>query len=99
MLNTTANTISLTRILAITVILAVYAQPWPGARVVAASIYAVAALTDILDGYLARRDANASVLGASLDLAADKLLAISVLIALVARQEASVWMAIVLAGR
>lgn len=52
---------------------------------VAASIFGVAALTDLLDGYLARRWKVESPMGIFLDPVADKLLVAVALVALVAR--------------
>jgi len=64
-------------------------------------IFAVAALTDILDGYLARRWNQTSKFGAFLDPVADKLLVGTALILLV-YYEPSLWMvlcAIIIIGR
>lgn len=49
----------------------------------AAALLAVAAATDWLDGFVARRSATVTAVGASLDLVADKVLVVVVLIALV----------------
>lgn len=76
---------------------------WPGAntadRLIAAGIFVVAALTDFLDGYLARRQRLTSDLGVFLDLTADKALVATLLIALVALQRLTVWIAIVIVLR
>ena len=65
----------------------------------AAAAFAVAALTDFLDGYLARRWSVTSALGSFLDTTADKLLVSAALIALVAVDRASAWLAMVIIGR
>jgi CDP-diacylglycerol---glycerol-3-phosphate 3-phosphatidyltransferase len=65
----------------------------------AAAIFVVAAVTDFLDGYLARRWGATTVLGSFLDTTADKLLVAGVLIALVAVERASAWAATVIIGR
>jgi CDP-diacylglycerol--glycerol-3-phosphate 3-phosphatidyltransferase len=69
------------------------------AYVVAAGLFAVAALTDLVDGFLARRWAQATPLGSFLDTTADKLLVSGVLLALVAVGRASPWIAFVIVGR
>ena len=69
------------------------------AYVVAAGLFAVAALTDLVDGFLARRWAQATPLGSFLDTTADKLLVSGVLLALVAAGRASPWIAFVIVGR
>ncbi|MBS3800322.1 MAG: CDP-alcohol phosphatidyltransferase family protein, partial [Thioalkalivibrio sp.] len=53
--------------------LAFYALPMPSGGIVAAIIFALAGLTDWLDGYLARRWEVTSRFGAFLDPVADKL--------------------------
>jgi CDP-diacylglycerol--glycerol-3-phosphate 3-phosphatidyltransferase len=66
---------------------------------IAAVLFAVAAATDFLDGYLARRWAATTTLGGFLDTTADKLLVSGVLIALVAAGRASPWVATIIVGR
>jgi CDP-diacylglycerol---glycerol-3-phosphate 3-phosphatidyltransferase len=65
----------------------------------AAVLFTVAAATDFLDGYLARRWRCTSTLGAFLDTTADKLLVSGALIALVAVGRASPWAAFIIVGR
>ena len=69
------------------------------AHTVAAVLFALAAITDFVDGYLARRWAITSTLGSFLDTTADKLLVAGALIALVAVEHASPWIAAVIVGR
>jgi CDP-diacylglycerol--glycerol-3-phosphate 3-phosphatidyltransferase len=69
------------------------------AYAIAAGLFAVAALTDLVDGFLARRWAQATTLGSFLDTTADKLLVTGVLLALVAVERASPWIAFVIVGR
>ncbi len=64
-----------------------------------AVVFAVAALTDYVDGYLARRWQVTTTLGAFLDTTADKLLVTGVLIVLVAVDRASPWIAAIIIGR
>jgi CDP-diacylglycerol--glycerol-3-phosphate 3-phosphatidyltransferase len=70
-----------------------------GAYTVAAVLFALAATTDFVDGYLARRWALATTLGSFLDTTADKLLVSGALIALVDVDRASAWVAIIIIGR
>jgi CDP-diacylglycerol---glycerol-3-phosphate 3-phosphatidyltransferase len=65
----------------------------------AAAVFAVAALTDFLDGYLARRWQQESVLGAFLDTTADKVLVTGVLLALVSIDRVSIWAAFIIIFR
>lgn len=65
----------------------------------AAGLFAFAAATDFVDGYLARRWRLTTTLGAFLDTTADKLLVSGALIALVAVGRVSVWIAIIVIGR
>ncbi len=66
---------------------------------VAAVLFAIAALTDFFDGRLARRWKQTTTLGTFLDTTADKLLVSGVLIALVAVDRASIWVAFIIIGR
>ena len=65
----------------------------------AAILFCIAAATDFVDGYLARRWEVTTKLGSFLDTTADKLLVTGVLIALVAVERASPWVAIIIIGR
>lgn len=69
------------------------------ADAVAAGLFALAAATDFLDGYLARRWKVTSKLGSFLDTTADKLLVTVVLMALVAVGRASPWLAAAIVAR
>lgn len=70
------------------------------ARLVCAALAGLAALTDLADGYLARRWQTTSLLGAFLDTTADKLLVSGLLMALVARDgRIWLWPAIIMVGR
>jgi CDP-diacylglycerol--glycerol-3-phosphate 3-phosphatidyltransferase len=66
---------------------------------VAAALFAAAAATDFLDGYLARRWGASTPLGSFLDTTADKLLVSTVLMALVAVDRASAWLSALIVGR
>jgi CDP-diacylglycerol--glycerol-3-phosphate 3-phosphatidyltransferase len=89
------------RILAVPAVMAlILAGPDHGSAYTAAWIvFAVAASTDFVDGYLARRWAVATKLGSFLDTTADKLLVTGALIALVDVNRASPWIAAIIIGR
>jgi CDP-diacylglycerol--glycerol-3-phosphate 3-phosphatidyltransferase len=70
------------------------AARWP-----TAALFAVAAATDWIDGYLARRWEVTTKIGSFLDTTADKLLVTGVLIALVAVERASPWVSVIIIGR
>jgi CDP-diacylglycerol--glycerol-3-phosphate 3-phosphatidyltransferase len=85
------------RILLTPVIMAMLMEDAP--RGATAVLFAVAAATDWIDGYLARRWDVTTKLGSFLDTTADKLLVTGVLIGLVAVERASPWVAVIIIGR
>lgn len=89
------------RIVLLPVIVAVfYIDAW-WARPVSAALFAIAGITDWLDGYLARKWRTESRFGAFLDPVADKLLVATVLI-LIVEFDATPWLtipAIIIIGR
>jgi CDP-diacylglycerol--glycerol-3-phosphate 3-phosphatidyltransferase len=86
------NILTLLRILLIPVLVGVFYLPW-GANVLATLVFALAALTDWFDGYLARRWNQTSAFGAFLDPVADKLV-VAVALVLLVEAHSTVWMAI-----
>ncbi|HHV29307.1 CDP-diacylglycerol--glycerol-3-phosphate 3-phosphatidyltransferase [Acetivibrio mesophilus] len=66
---------------------------------IAAMLFFVAASTDGLDGYIARKRKQVTNFGKFLDPIADKLLVTAALIALVERNDLSSWVAIIIIGR
>jgi CDP-diacylglycerol--glycerol-3-phosphate 3-phosphatidyltransferase len=68
------NILTLLRIVLIPILVVVFYLPVEWARPGCASIFGLAALTDLLDGYLARRWSQTSPFGAFLDPVADKLM-------------------------
>ena len=77
------NLITLFRITLIPVLVVVYFLKIPYREVVISGVFVLAALTDWLDGYLARRMNATTKLGAFLDPVADKLIVSSALVLLV----------------
>jgi CDP-diacylglycerol--glycerol-3-phosphate 3-phosphatidyltransferase len=70
-----------------------------GMAIAATVVFAVAALTDFADGYLARRWRIVTTLGAFLDTVADKILITGALLALVQIETTSAWVAFIIIGR
>jgi CDP-diacylglycerol--glycerol-3-phosphate 3-phosphatidyltransferase len=68
-------------------------------ELVGAAIFGVAALTDLLDGYLARRRKQITTIGQLMDPLADKLLIAGALISLVQMDLAPAWLAALIIGR
>jgi CDP-diacylglycerol--glycerol-3-phosphate 3-phosphatidyltransferase len=70
-----------------------------GSYTAGAIVFVIAAATDWVDGRLARRWGVTTRLGAFLDTTADKLLVTTALVALVAVDRASPWVALIIIGR
>ena len=96
-----ANIITIARILLIPVFLVLLLSgiPEPYGDIAAAVVFILAAATDKLDGYVARRNAQITTLGQFLDPLADKLLIAAALMALVSQGRVAAWLAIVIIGR
>ena len=90
---TLPNILTIVRIVLIPCFAVCYYLPFGAAQFVAAAIFGIAALTDWLDGYLARRLDQTSKLGAFLDPVADKLMVAVVLVVLL-QAHPSVWLAL-----
>lgn len=78
-----ANVLTFARIVMIPLVVVLFYMPYPWSNPAAASVFILAAITDSLDGYLARRLGQISALGAFLDPVADKLMVATALILLV----------------
>ena len=96
-----ANVITISRILLIPVFLVLLLSgiPEPYGDIAAAAVFILAAATDKLDGYVARRSKQITTLGQFLDPLADKLLIAAALIALVSQGRIAVWVAMLIIGR
>ena len=75
--------LTLFRIAAIPIVVVLFYSPLEHARPIAAILFGVAAVTDILDGWVARRFGQMSKFGEFLDPVADKLMVAIVLVMLV----------------
>jgi CDP-diacylglycerol--glycerol-3-phosphate 3-phosphatidyltransferase len=93
------NLLTFLRILLIPVVLWLLAEGTPRANFWAAVVYGVTAITDFLDGWLARRQNLISVLGKFLDPLADKLLVMAVLVFMVDLGRVPFWAVIIIIGR
>jgi len=79
------NTLTWLRIAAIPLVVLLFYMPYPWADPAAGLVFAIAGITDSLDGYLARRLGQTSRLGAFLDPVADKLVVATALVLLISK--------------
>jgi len=96
---TLPNGLTIIRILAIPIILFLLFYPEQVCRLITALFFLSVAVTDTLDGYIARRRGMVTTLGKFLDPLADKLLIVAALIALIPTRGIPAWMVIVIIGR
>lgn len=91
------NKLTLTRVLIVPILVVVLLtklSEW-----LAVAIFLAAALTDFVDGYLARSRKQVTVLGKLMDPIADKLLIAGSLISLVEIGQAPAWLVVIIVGR
>ncbi len=99
------NTLTISRIfivpLLVVVLLTPFSENWLGVprHILGVAIFLAAALTDYLDGIIARRRNQVSRLGKLLDPIADKMLISAALISLVENQLAPAWAVVIIIGR
>lgn len=93
------NILTLFRVALIPFYILFFYQASFDASIIAALIFLIASLTDILDGYLARARSEVTQFGKFLDPVADKLLILSALILLVGIGRVPAWLAIIIIGR
>ncbi len=86
------NTITVGRVLIIPVVMVLMTRPDRTSSLIAALLFIVAALSDILDGYYARKMGLTSTFGAFLDPLADKLLVSTAMIMLIPLDRIPAWM-------
>jgi CDP-diacylglycerol--glycerol-3-phosphate 3-phosphatidyltransferase len=93
------NSITFFRVVLVPVLMAFLLVDIPYGDVFALAVFVIAAASDSLDGYLARRFRQTTVMGAFLDPLADKLIVTAALVSLVELGELSAWVAMVVIGR
>lgn len=90
---TLANQITLFRIALIPLFVVIFYLPYQWSYLVSAMVFGLAAATDWLDGYVARKYDQSTALGAFLDPVADKLM-VSVALVLIVGKHDSAWIAV-----
>ena len=93
------NLLTIIRILVIPFMVIFLFFPGKWAAFFATILFSTAAITDLLDGYIARRQGAVTLLGKALDPLADKLLITAALIMLIPLGRVPAWMALVIISR
>jgi CDP-diacylglycerol--glycerol-3-phosphate 3-phosphatidyltransferase len=93
------NLLTVVRILLVPVVVVALLEGTPNADMLAAVVFAVAAFTDGLDGYIARSRGSVTTFGKLMDPLADKLLIIAPLVSLVSLGRVAAWVAMVIIAR
>jgi CDP-diacylglycerol---glycerol-3-phosphate 3-phosphatidyltransferase len=93
------NVLTLMRILAVPVIVVALLGETPNGDALAAGVFALAAFSDGLDGYIARRRRDVTTFGKLMDPLADKLLIVAALVSLVSLGRLAAWVAMVIIAR
>ena len=93
------NLLTLFRILLIPVVLVFIDNESPLRSFIAALLYGASALTDFVDGYLARKWNQVTLLGKFLDPLADKILVMATLVWMVPMGRIDAWLVVVLLAR
>jgi CDP-diacylglycerol--glycerol-3-phosphate 3-phosphatidyltransferase len=93
------NALTLLRILLVPVLVVALTVETDGGATIAAIVFAIAALTDGLDGYIARSRQSITTFGKVMDPVADKLMIAAALISLVSLERLAAWVAMVIIAR
>ncbi len=93
------NVLTVVRILLVPVLVVALLEKTGDGDLLAAIVFAVASLTDAIDGYLARSRNWVTTFGKLMDPIADKLLIVAALIALVSLNRLDAWVAMVIIAR
>jgi CDP-diacylglycerol--glycerol-3-phosphate 3-phosphatidyltransferase len=93
------NVLTVLRIMLVPALVVALLGNTPAGDVLAAMVFALASLTDFVDGYLARAREQITTFGKLMDPLADKLLIIAALISLVSLDRLAAWVAMVIITR
>lgn len=93
------NYISFTRILMVPILVVILLTRFTNHEIIGVLVFWIASLTDLLDGYLARKLKQVTTLGKLLDPLADKLLMCGALVSLVELELAPAWMTFIILSR
>ncbi len=93
------NLLTVLRIMLVPALVVALLGNTPGGDVLAAVVFALASLTDFIDGYLARARDSITTFGKLMDPLADKLLIVAALISLVSLNRLAAWVATVIITR
>ena len=93
------NMLTVLRIMLVPVLVVALLGNTPEGDVLAAIVFALASLTDFVDGYLARSRQSVTTFGKLMDPLADKLLIVAALVALVSLNRLEAWVAMVIITR
>jgi CDP-diacylglycerol--glycerol-3-phosphate 3-phosphatidyltransferase len=93
------NVLTVLRIMLVPALVVALLGNTPAGDVLAATVFALASLTDFVDGYLARAREQITTFGKLMDPLADKLLIIAALISLVSLDRLAAWVAMVIITR
>jgi len=93
------NSLTLFRIACIPVLVLLLFFPHKATSFLAAVVFGLASISDLLDGFLARRQQLVTTFGKFLDPLADKLVVSAALIMLIPLGRAPAWMVVVIVGR
>jgi CDP-diacylglycerol---glycerol-3-phosphate 3-phosphatidyltransferase len=93
------NILTVIRIMLVPVLIVALLGNTPSGDVFAAVVFALASLTDFIDGYLARARRSITTFGKLMDPVADKLLIVAALISLVSLHRLAAWVAMVIITR
>lgn len=96
---TLPNVLTVLRIMLVPVLVVALLGNTPAGDVLAAIVFALASLTDFVDGWLARARDSVTTFGKLMDPLADKLLVVAALISLVSLNRLPAWVAMVIITR
>ena len=96
---TTANKLTILRVILIPVFFLLMLLPFPGHKWLALLVFIVASVTDYLDGHIARKYHQVTAFGKFMDPLADKLLVMAALLVFVQWDQAPAWAVFIILAR